>query len=62
MSLTWESLNEAIQTCVRCPLAQGIRNKVPGQGSHEARLMLIGEGPGAQEDEQAKPLGKAYMH
>lgn len=50
MSLTWEELNPQIQACTRCPLAAGITNKVPGQGSRRARLMLIGEGPGAQED------------
>lgn len=50
MNLTWEELNRHIQACTRCPLAAGITNKVPGQGNREARLMLIGEGPGAQED------------
>lgn len=50
MNTAWEALNREILACVRCPLAAGIQNKVPGQGNRTARLMLIGEGPGAQED------------
>lgn len=48
----WETLNLRIQACTACPLAKGITNKVPGQGNHNARLMIIGEGPGAEEDQQ----------
>ncbi len=48
----WQSLQDAILSCTACPLCQGILNKVPGQGNPLARLMLIGEGPGAQEDQQ----------
>lgn len=50
MNISWEELNARIQACTACPLSRSITNKVPGQGSHSARLMLIGEGPGAQED------------
>lgn len=49
---SWQSVQDAIIACTACPLCQGIRNKVPGQGNPHAELMLIGEGPGAQEDEQ----------
>ena len=52
MNISWPALNEEILSCARCPLAAGIKNKVPGQGNQDARLMLIGEGPGAQEDQQ----------
>ena len=52
MNISWPALNEEILSCRRCPLAAGIKNKVPGQGNQDARLMLIGEGPGAQEDQQ----------
>ncbi|MGI6654894.1 MAG: uracil-DNA glycosylase [Christensenellales bacterium] len=52
MQISWQQLTDAILSCTACPLCQGIRNKVPGQGNPHARLMLIGEGPGAQEDEQ----------
>ncbi len=52
MEISWDSLNTAIRSCTQCGLARGITNKVPGQGNPHARLMLIGEGPGAQEDAQ----------
>jgi len=52
MDSAWSALNADIQACQRCALARGITNKVPGQGSVTARLMLIGEGPGQQEDAQ----------
>jgi len=52
MLVSWTELNEKIRTCRLCPLAEGASNKVPGQGSASARLMLIGEGPGAEEDRQ----------
>lgn len=49
---SWQTLYDAIISCTECPLCQGIQSKVPGQGNPGARLMLIGEGPGAQEDQQ----------
>lgn len=52
MDISWEELTKRIQGCTACALSRSIRNKVPGQGSHSARLMLIGEGPGAQEDQE----------
>jgi uracil-DNA glycosylase family 4 len=56
---------KAIQTdigdCTRCPLAYAGRHKIVfGDGSPSARLMFIGEGPGADEDLQGLPfVGKA---
>src|SRR5574341_1662009 len=38
--------------CQRCRLAGGRKTIVFGQGNPEAELMFIGEGPGADEDEQ----------
>jgi len=52
MEISWAELNAQIHSCQICPLAVGIHNKVPGQGNSHARLMLIGEGPGAEEDRQ----------
>lgn len=52
MDASWAALNAEIAACRRCALAQGILNKVLGQGNPHARLMLIGEGPGAEEDRQ----------
>ena len=47
--------------CTRCPLAYaGRRNIVFGDGDAKARLMFVGEGPGADEDEQGLPfVGKS---
>lgn len=46
----------AIRKCERCPLAQGRTQAVPGEGAPDARVMFIGEGPGAQEDESGRPF------
>lgn len=52
MLLSWDSLNADITGCTRCGLCSGILHKVPGQGRADADIMLIGEGPGAEEDKQ----------
>ncbi len=46
----------AVHHCTRCPLHQNRQRAVPGEGNPQADLMLIGEGPGAQEDKQARPF------
>jgi DNA polymerase len=49
-----------IGDCTRCKLHSGRTNIVFGVGSPTARLMFIGEGPGADEDEQGEPfVGRA---
>ena len=50
--LTWALFRQQVEACAMCPLHQGIRNKVPGQGDVHAPLMFIGEGPGQVEDEE----------
>jgi DNA polymerase len=46
--------------CTRCKLCGGRQNVVVGEGDPHARLMFVGEGPGEQEDLQARPfVGKA---
>jgi len=48
-----ERIVKEVAECRRCPeLAAGRTNTVPGQGDPNARLMFIGEGPGADEDLQ----------
>lgn len=59
-----ESLLDAIRAdlgdCTRCPLHEKRLNIVFGEGNPHARLMFIGEGPGADEDRQGRPfVGKA---
>jgi uracil-DNA glycosylase len=46
------ALREDIGDCQRCKLARGRKTIVFGQGSPSARLMFVGEAPGAEEDEQ----------
>ena len=50
--ITWELLERQVSECRLCGLYRGITHKVPGQGDREAPLMLIGEGPGGEEDRQ----------
>ena len=50
--MTWELFHHQVEACGLCPLHEGILHKVPGQGDEHAPLMLIGEGPGAEEDLQ----------
>lgn len=51
---------EDIGDCKRCPLHKGRNSIVFGQGDPNTRLMFVGEGPGADEDEQGLPfVGRA---
>ena len=52
MRVSWQELYDEIYACEKCGLCKGIHNKVPGQGDVRAKLMFIGEGPGADEDLQ----------
>ena len=53
-------IRDEIGDCTRCPLHQGRNKIVFGDGDPAARLMFVGEGPGADEDEQGLPfVGKA---
>lgn len=52
MRISWEQLRENILRCENCELCKDCIQKVPGQGDMHAPLMLIGEGPGEQEDKQ----------
>jgi DNA polymerase len=47
-----EGIRAWIGDCQRCKLAPGRKNIVFGQGNPKAALMFVGEGPGADEDEQ----------
>ncbi|MEA4897753.1 uracil-DNA glycosylase family protein [Bacillota bacterium Meth-B3] len=52
----WMELFEEIAACARCPLSAGRTWTVPGEGDPDARLMLVGEGPGAEEDRLGRPF------
>ena len=59
-SETFEDIHADIGNCVRCPLYEGRTHIVHTEGNRSARLMFIGEAPGADEDAQARPfVGRA---
>jgi uracil-DNA glycosylase family 4 len=51
-----EEIAEEVRQCQACPLHRGRNRVVPGEGSPEAKIMFIGEGPGAEEDAQGRPF------
>jgi len=54
------SMARSAASCQACRLAAGRRNVVFGVGNPTARLMFIGEGPGAEEDARGEPfVGRA---
>lgn len=60
MQDTWEALLCECSRCHECALGQTRRNVVFGTGSLTAEIMLVGEGPGANEDQQGVPfVGRA---
>jgi DNA polymerase len=57
---TLPGLRDWIGDCRRCKLSEGRKTIVFGQGNPKARLMFVGEAPGAEEDEQGLAfVGKA---
>jgi len=50
------ALREDIGDCTRCPLHEGRQSIVFGEGSPGAQLVFVGEGPGHEEDIQARPF------
>ena len=56
----WEDLEKSIEKCKKCKLCTTRQNIVFGEGNRNAKIMFIGEGPGADEDKFAKPfVGRA---
>ena len=59
-TVDWNRLLSDIEACRACPLREGCSRTVPGEGDRSARLMFIGEGPGADEDRLGRPfVGRA---
>lgn len=48
--MDWQELETACEDCRRCALGRTRTQTVVGSGCREAKIMLIGEGPGEQED------------
>ncbi len=51
-----EQVASEVKVCPLCELCRSRTHAVPGEGNGEARVMLIGEGPGWHEDQQGKPF------
>ena len=55
-----ERVAAAVRACKRCPLALERTSAVPGEGAASPLALVIGEGPGADEDRLARPfVGKS---
>lgn len=55
-TLEWEALEADMRTCAACRLCEGRNQVVPGVGDRAAEWMLVGEGPGAEEDRRGEPF------
>lgn len=52
----FEELQAAVDCCTRCRLCEGRTHAALGEGNVHADIMLIGEGPGQEEDLQGRPF------
>ena len=60
MYQNWEELERGCKSCKDCKLCEKRKNVVIGEGNKKTKIMFIGEGPGADEDEKGIPfVGKA---
>ena len=60
MADSWETLRSECMACRGCALAETRTHVVFGDGTQTAKILLVGEGPGQNEDEQGVPfVGKA---
>ncbi|MCX7995817.1 MAG: type-4 uracil-DNA glycosylase [candidate division WOR-3 bacterium] len=51
-----DRITDEILVCAKCPLHRTRINPVPGEGNPNAKIMLIGEAPGANEDRTGRPF------
>ncbi len=56
MVVSWPDLLDTVSGCQGCRLGGSRTHAVPGEGNPRARLMLIGEGPGRDEDLSGRPF------
>jgi DNA polymerase len=55
-----DAIAEEVRKCCKCGLGTSRTNAVPGEGNPDARIVFVGEGPGADEDAQGRPfVGRA---
>ena len=51
-----EELAAQIRVCTKCPLCESRTRAVPGDGKSSAKVLIIGEAPGREEDESGHPF------
>lgn len=56
LQMDWPQLKEAVANCTACDLHKTRTQGVPGVGDEKADWLIIGEAPGADEDEQGEPF------
>lgn len=55
-----DAIAAEVRVCTRCRLATTRNQAVPGEGSPDTEVVLVGEGPGFNEDQQGRPfVGRA---
>lgn len=54
--ITLNQIADEVNVCTKCELARTRTHAVPGEGDPNAKIMLIGEGPGFHEDQEGKPF------
>ena len=58
--MAMEEFNYQIYNCRKCRLWQGAKHGVPGEGPLNAKIMMVGQNPGAEEDACGRPfVGRA---
>jgi uracil-DNA glycosylase len=50
------SVSAEVSVCTKCPLSVSRTRAVPGEGPSGARVVILGEGPGMNEDLQGRPF------
>jgi DNA polymerase len=51
-----EKISQAIKECKKCGLWRNRKNAVPGEGNKKAKVMIIGQAPGKEEDNLGRPF------
>ena len=58
-AVSLEAIAQLVASCTKCRLCEGRRRTVPGEGAAEARLVVVGEGPGRVEDDG--PMARLFL-
>jgi len=58
--VSMEEINRRVMACRKCRLWETAKHGVPGEGPLNAKIMFVGQNPGAEEDETGRPfVGRA---